>query len=303
MSLSAARARTARRRSARTVHDRPRVGPLPRAGGDGCARLQLRGRTIPTLDVSCLAGKPRPRIEDAVKIGELMRLAALAQFGRDGRGRWRAPSVISGRDTDGKPLVQSTHDHAFYLPEDADGDGFIDHVVIFAKNGLTDDVQSKLDRIKRLWEPRRGGDIEDNAPDGRKEWRLALEGFGRPADFADSVILGRSRRWRSVTPYLMPWHSKKNFGLPDQIRRELGERKLMEEGDAAAVIVMILPTLEFKGRALRSIHFHRFRSRRNLSQPDTLGQFVLLEANAEIDGPLALGFACHFGLGLFVPAE
>ena len=40
--------------------------------------------------------------------------------------------------------MQSTHDHAFYLPEDADGDGFIDHVVIFAKNGLTDDVQSKL---------------------------------------------------------------------------------------------------------------------------------------------------------------
>ncbi len=199
------------------VYDRPHVGPLPprRDGQMGRAVATSRPHD-PEVGRFLLAGKPRPRIEDAIKIGELVRLAALAQFGRDGRDRWRAPPVISGRDPDGKPLAQGTHDHAFYLPEDADGDGFIDHVVIFAKGGLTDEVQSKLDRITRLWEPRRGADDEDDVPNGRKEWRLALEGFGRPADFADSVILGRSRCWRSVTPYLMPWHAKKNFGLADQ---------------------------------------------------------------------------------------
>ena len=49
-----------------------------------------------------LAGRPLPRIEDAVKIGELMRLAALSKFGWEedestGRRKPKAPPVISGR--------------------------------------------------------------------------------------------------------------------------------------------------------------------------------------------------------------
>jgi CRISPR-associated protein Csb2 len=284
------------------VYDRPHVGPLPPRRREHKVSIATSQSLNPNVARFLLAGKPRPPIEDAIKIGELMRLAALAQFGRDERGRWRAPSVISGRDADGRHLAQGVHGHAFYLPEDSDADGFIDHVVVFAKSGLTDEVQSKLDRVTRLWEP---GRIvgEDDAPHGRKEWRLALEGFGRAADFADSMILGRSRRWRSVTPYLMPWHAKKNFGLAEQIRREIGRRKLLTQGDVSAVTAEPLPELRFKGRALRPIHFHRFRSRRNFVQPDTTGRFVVLEANTEIEGPLALGFGCHFGLGLFAASD
>ncbi len=55
----------------------------------------------------------------------------------------------------------------------------------------------------------------------------------------------------------------------------------------------------------RPIHFHRFREKRGLRQPDRHGSFWRLRFAEPVDpkmhGPLALGFACHFGLGLFRP--
>lgn len=58
-----------------------------------------------------------------------------------------------------------------------------------------------------------------------------------------------------------------------------------------------------KNRKRRPIHFQRFRSRRGLAQPDRLGSFWRLTFPEPIAGPLALGFACHYGLGLFKPAR
>ena len=63
-----------------------------------------------------------------------------------------------------------------------------------------------------------------------------------------------------------------------------------------------LPSIQYGGRALRPLHFHRFRRKRGLVQPDTLGRLLELRFAQPVRGPLALGFACHFGLGLFVPA-
>jgi CRISPR-associated protein Csb2 len=124
---------------------------------------------------------------------------------------------------------------------------------------------------------------------------LALEGFGRADDFTSaSPLLGYSSKWVSNTPYLMPWHAKKGFGWADQIERELGERGFPDASEAPRDH----GPLTIKGRDRRPIHFHRFRSRRSLTQPDTLGRFVELTFNDPIPGPLALGFGCHFGLGL-----
>lgn len=50
---------------------------------------------------------------------------------------------------------------------------------------------------------------------------------------------------------------------------------------------------------LASLHFHRFRRKRGLMQPDTLGRLIELRFAQPVRGPVALGFACDFGLGLF----
>ena len=172
-------------------------------------------------------------------IAEIMRLAAMAKFGWtmiDGKRRPNAPSVISGYGDDGKPLRDDGHAHAFWLPEDADGDGEIDHIVVYAPAGLDGDCRKTLDLVTKLWIEKRPRDDEDEAADsGRKEWRLALEGFGRPEDFAAAnALFGSSKTWRSTTPYLMPWHAKKGFGWAEQIARELEERGLPSLGGASS---------------------------------------------------------------------
>lgn len=90
-----------------------------------------------------------------------------------------------------------------------------------------------------------------------------------------SVKVGYGSCWTSVTPYLHPWHIKKNFTVEDQIRRECRERGL--------------PEIRVNGRKLRPIHFHRFRSKRGFVQPDTHGSFWHIELAEPMQGPLALG--------------
>jgi CRISPR-associated protein Csb2 len=49
--------------------------------------------------------------------------------------------------------------------------------------------------------------------------------------------------------------------------------------------------------------FIRFRSKRGLTQPDAQGSFWKLTFAKPIAGPLALGFGCHYGLGMFKPDQ
>lgn len=256
------------------TYQRPMEAFRPRAG--------RRGRETPPASTVrlALAGKPLPRIEDAIRLGEIARKAAIrhAEDSSDDP----VPAVLSGH---GLPAA-NRHGHAFYLPEDADGDGHIDHILVHAPDGLPPEAVRALDRIARLWRRDWG------------EWAVLLEGYGGTGDLADSAYLGTAHRWRTVTPYLYPWYAKKRFGVAEQIARECRERELPEP----EVEVESIPFEGTDGRQRRPVHFHRFRdTRKRLTQPDTRGQFVTLTFPEAIDGPLALGFACHFGLGVFRP--
>ncbi len=249
-----------------------------------------------------LAGWPLPQIEDVVKVGELMRLAALSKFGWEtvgstGHRKPKAPSVISGRDIDGKPLRNSSHSHAFWLPEDTDGDGCIDHITVYAPEGLDDDVRSRLDRITRLWTNQ--GSANKNGS-GFCEWCLALESFGNPQDFSNSSrIFGMSRVWVSSTPFLATGHLKKNSGYAGEVKRLLKRRKIICESLVDGVQVEIMQSISIGDTVRHTSNFHRFRSRRGEKQTDTQGTFLRLNFPEAITGPISLGFACHFGLGLF----
>ena len=240
-------------------------------------------------------------MEDAVRIGELMRQAALAQFGwgTDKAGRRRiplAPWEISGRGADGKPLKDPSHRHAFWLPEDADRDGWIDHISVFVASGMSRQVQAGLDDITRLWlAPKQQVENGDAEPGAVKEWRLALEGFGRPADFAGRArIFDTSRRWRSATPFLASGHVK-SAGYAGEVRRLLKRRGL----DADDVDVEPRETIDVGGTPRRVLHFHRIRSRGREVRPDAVGALLDILLPERMEGPLAIGYGSHFGLGLF----
>ena len=237
-------------------------------------------------------GKPLPRIEDAVRIGEALRLAAMGKarqiLGQDG-----IPPELSGHELG----EGNRHAHAFWLP-DPNERGEIAHLLVHAPGGLsapTLRVFAALRHVKR------------DEGDGL---RLMLEGVDRAASFARlSRLPGESTLWRSRTPYLHPWHLKKpevrspealHAAILKQLRREWRARN---EASPDVVDVRELRSVKFGGRELRPVHFHRFRRKRGLTQPDTLGRLLELRFAAPVRGPLALGFACHFGLGLFEPAS
>jgi CRISPR-associated protein Csb2 len=235
--------------------------------------------SVATTASFILIGKPLPRIEDALRIGELMRMAVMGQARRI-LGEDRIPSVLSGHDMP----KGNRHRHAFYLPWDSNGNGDINRLLLHVPDGMDAEQQHVVEQVKRLW-----------SRDG-SEWRLVLENIGY-ADIANELTRP-SAAWESITPYLHPWHIKKRFGIEDQLRRECRERGLPEPTTLESFDEVNVG----KNRSRRPVHFRRFRNRRGLLQPDRLGSFWRLTFPEPVSGPIAMGFGCHFGLGLFIPA-
>lgn len=226
----------------------------------------------PTTARFALYAKPLPLLTDSVRVGETLRAAIMGRarrlFGDD------LPTVLSGHDLP----ADNRHGHAFFLAEDSDGDGRVDHLILHAPDGFDQRAQQALAELSHI-----------RAKD-EQEWQILLEGLGMAGDFPPSTLLGKSAGWETVTPYLHPWFRKKNFGIPEQLRRECQLRGL-----AQPIAIEVLPD----ERAPRILDFRRFRNKRGLVQPDRHGSRLRLVFAEPVEGPLALGFGCHFGLGVF----
>jgi CRISPR-associated protein Csb2 len=289
----------------KVVYDRPPVGPLPPI---------RRRRSAPASDGQpgreevarfVLAGRPAPQIEEALRIGDLARLALMSKFDKGA-----VPPEISGRDADGPLRDDPQHAHAFYLPEDADGDGRIDHLVVYCRHGFSPAARRGLDRLTALWFER-GSVDEETGERARKEWRLALEDIAPPEAFAGvSTLLGKAKCWRSVTPLFKSRFDRerpRTFGAlvetyRGQIVHEWTQRfeepppnvspRLDESGREHF-------SIRISGRPRSPLAFVRTRQGRGGGRADMSGGFFDLVFDGEVQGPIALGWGAHFGLGLF----
>ncbi len=278
--------------AARWVSYRRPLRALKAVAEKPVARRPTR-KTTPTLTTARFAvyGKPMPRIEDAVRVGEALRMAVMGCAKRI-LGEDRIPRELSGHDLgDG-----NRHGHAFWLP-DPNERGEVAHLLVHVPNGLSTDAIRILTALKTL---RR----EEGDP-----LRVLIEGLGPATLFRElTPLTGEATVWRSITPYLHPWHLKKHEtrspaalhqALLAQLRKEWHGRG---EGLPEIVAFREIPDCDFDGRRLKPLHYHRFRRKRGLTQPDTLGRLIEVQFAAPVRGPIVLGFACHFGLGLFAPA-
>lgn len=247
---------------------------------------------FPTTARFGIYGKPLPRIENAVRFGEALRLAAMGRakrlFTED-----HIPREISGHEFGN----DNRHGHAFWLP-DPNQSGEISHALIHAPGGLRQDAVRALAALQKLWH----GEGEPLC--------LMLEGVGGAPQFAKlTPLVKTSSVWRSLTPYLHPWHLKKSQlhspealheAILGQLRKEWHARG---QGRPEIIDFSEIPANHFRGRRLRPLHYHRFRRKRGLIQPDTLGRLIEIHFATPVSGPLALGFGCHFGLGLFTASQ
>jgi CRISPR-associated protein Csb2 len=239
----------------------------------------------PTVARFALDSTVLPLVRDALPFAEQVRRALIRARSDTGHSE-----VITGKTAEGAPL--EGHLHAHYLPTDEDGDGRLDHLTIYAPAGFVPGDTEALGSLRTIF--RRG-----NWPDVR----LILTGLGMRGHFAREVPIFRSaRRWRSMTPFSLPRFATRGAGkrprprdLPEaQLRMELLSRGLPEP-------LSYRPSEGYLTEARPLVRWLDFQTRRfNGDRGHGLIGFEL-EFSEEIAGPLTLGFACHFGLGLFLP--
>ena len=249
-----------------------------------------------------LSSKVLPLVKDTLRWGDLARKSAMSQYGRQNKGA-KSPK-LSGKDASGKPM--KGHQHAFYLPTDEDGDGRLDHLTIWTPGELNAKEFRAVVSIATL-----------NPGGAREPVQLAYQAHGRVCDFLGvSSLFDSSKRWRSLTPYVLTRHIK--FRGPkdengrkrivdspeDQMNREVALR-WPDGPDLVRTKIKgprehIAPMQEGRSSGIRPFEFFRYRQ----SGSSGGGAFNFeIEFDEPVRGrPMALGFACHYGLGLFVPA-
>ena len=217
----------------------------------------------------------RPALHRGAEVAECARRATLGRarllYGADA-----VPGALSGHDGKGP---RRGHGHAFWLPEDADSDGLIDHLTVHvpAMDGASLAALLAADIAVRS---------------RRRSWRAEWHWIGKSGDpDAPGTLLGAARAWSSLTPYIGPWHEKRGFSRSDMIRRECDARGL-------PATRTIEPAAEISGR--HSVP--RWRWRDSVPPGGAKAGFWHVVFDSPVRGPLALGYGCHFGLGLFLPA-
>jgi CRISPR-associated protein Csb2 len=292
----------------KVVYDRPAVGPLPRIRAARARATASRDEQPGHPEVArfVLAGRPQPRTEEALRVAEIARVALMSIK----QGDERPPIELSGRDDNGPLRDDPEHAHAFYLPEDADGDGLIDHLIVYSRRGFSARAKWRLDRLTKLWLEH--GRANEEGERGRKEWRLALEDIAAPEAFHNvSGLLRPARAWRSVTPLLKSRFDKEKprafEALAESYRGQIVEewakrfpgrpsptvKPIVDARNASRFVVQV------GGRSLSCLAFARTRRGRGGVQPDAAGASFELAFDTELPGPVALGWGAHFGLGLF----
>jgi CRISPR-associated protein Csb2 len=244
------------------------------------------------LSISSASGNDRtlPGVARSLPQGEVLHRALVANaFRLSGHSL-----VLSGCDREGNPLT-TPHQHAHLLHFDLDGDGHLDHVLIWAPMGLDAEAQAAVRATRVIY-----------AKGGTAGLHLATAGSGQLADLVgmpppQGLALARltggpagSCIWRSTSPFVPPRYLKRNGrnSLAGQINAELTVRGLPE----VLTVEALDPHSHDEARQAR--HFTRVR-RNGGSPPQDYGFMLVLRFAQPVFGPIALGYAAHLGLGLF----
>lgn len=239
--------------------------------------------------------KPLPSLTAAYRVGWAARAAVYR--GAEMCGLMPLPDSFHN-------ATDETHSHAFWLTEDADGDGRIDHVLLFAVSGIPWALLPVLAERARL-------ELADLG-----SWRLLPTEMGSRIS---GMLFGPARRWGSTTAYVTPLarqREKRNgethlLDTAEQLRWEIGQRKLGARLSGLALspaIVrgeMLIPAVDFTVAARRLSELPPGRRAPRHWSPPRDADYTAAELSFDrpVSGPLAFGFGAHFGLGLFEPVE
>lgn len=226
-----------------------------------------------------LHGPALPAAYATVAVAERLRSAAQGRYGE--LHAKASSNALSGKDAHGAPL--EGHQHAHYLPIDADGDALLDEAYLWCPAGLDPGEIAACARIGRLTPGSRQA--------GFQPVRVVLLSVGDVNSVA-AHLTGPAQVWTSATPFAPPRHSKLDW--VDHLRQQVDE-ELVRRSQPPTLDVEPLP-----GRPWLSFRRHRLKERLADGRRST---GLRLTFRDRIHGPIALGALSHFGLGLFLPDD
>jgi CRISPR-associated protein Csb2 len=252
---------------------------------------KVRAKPLPTVARYRIRSKVPLMIFDAVSLGELVH-ESLVRLSN-------GSAVFTGCDEEGRPLKE---DHTMVLAHGMASQisGMrITDLTIYNGKGFAPEDESSLRSLKFLnW---------------NRDLEAILIGIGSASMFvSEGGIIGRSTRWISVTPFVPPRCPKfTRTGTPklDESGFHIGSaehelrRLLSENGYPRVKSVNSVPRANVGGSSRSWLSFRRHRKSADRRPLNEAGFGFEIEFDEPIDGPLAIGYGSHFGLGLFRPVR
>ena len=209
-------------------------------------------------------------------------------------------AVFTGCNEMHRPLQGHGHAHIFCESNPGTGRGEITEISVYAPMGFDSGEQQALQRLKEIYFDHKVG------------VHIIFQGLGCPEDYCDagtSPLFARSKSWVSHTPFLPTRHPKvTRAGVPkcDASGRQIGSpehdllRLLKLAGFPEPELIEPVAGTLLGGRIVPWQEFVRWREtdeRRPAANGAGYGfRIVFPEA---VQGPVAVGYGGHFGMGGF----
>lgn len=250
----------------------------------------------PTVARFAITSKVPPSITQSLSLGERFHQALCSKL----RASEKSPA-LTGLDEQGRPL--EGNDHVYFLPE-CDAHGYVTHMTLHAKRGFDDAACRALGRLRKIWGAE-GFDVE-----------IVLLAIGQPEDFSDaSPYFRKATTWVSLTPFIPVRHAKatrtgtpkldpengQQIGSPEHDCRRL--LKLIDPDSTVTRVSLLGSRIQHGLRDIPCLDFQRQRKTGNGVRAGIQGYALRIDFAEKASLPFGLGYASHFGLGLFVPAQ
>lgn len=272
-------------------YTRPRDSLKVAPSGAPPARRQTEP---PTVARFAIVSKVPPAITQSLSLAERFHQALCKHL--EGHG---SSPVLTGVDDNGTPLTGNAH---VYFLSECDDHGYVTHMTLHAPLGFDDTACRVFGRLRKVW-GMEGFDV-----------KVVLLATGQPEDFSEaSPYFKKSQIWTSLTPYVPVRHVKATRAGVPKIDPENGLQIGSPEHDCWRLIKIVAPTLPVLsvsrlGTEIRNglrktacLNFQRQRKTGSGTRADNRGHALQIEFSEPVSLPLGLGYAAHFGLGLFTP--
>ena len=221
-----------------------------------------------------------------------------------------ASSVFTGCDKLGKPMQGNRHAHIFCESNQGLGKGSrgeITHTTVYAPMGFELNDQKALEDLSEVW------------GENGLEIYVILLGLGQPQDFggpdhgnAQCPLLSKSQIWVSRTPFVptrYPKVTRAGAAKVDDDGLQIGSpeheiRRLLKlDGLPEPFVVEPVKGTCLGGREVPWHAFLRRRSKGNGRRAGDAGYGFRVEFPEAVQGPVAVGYGAHFGMGGFVVVD